>query len=157
MDSHSPTTEDCDYIPVLDSATAMIDTALGFIERQVDEFGVSIYEGEADAGVYRGLSSRSLAEKLDIVLDDEDEPLEEEYGTRWFWGTARELIVLRQALESGDADLTLREWFTRDDYVELAGSPEVSEPLRSELALQWLLNGLLTYLDGWLSAVAADE
>ena len=151
------TPEDGNYIPAHDSALVMIDTALGFIERQVDEFVVSLFDGDADTGVYQGLASRSLAEKLDIVLDEENNPLEEEYGSKWCWDTVRKLVVLRQELNVGDPETTLSKWIVREDLIELSGSGEVREPLRSELALRKLLNGLCTYLDGWLAECGRVE
>jgi len=150
MSKYDYLVEDLGVFPQGADVCTMIDAALSFIERKMDpvllaEVGLG-HESEA----LRFLADMSLTDKIDALIPEGIDELEEEEGSQFMWGTVSDLVGLRKTLDPKDAVSTVSGWLQQAGLHDVFELPPIAEPLRTELNLKVLLETVCTYLEGWL-------
>ena len=155
MVAPSPARYEFTYIKDHGTPSEMIGQALDQIEGWADRNIAAEAEQAGNSGVHAMLRRLSLKEKLDVLIPEGVERLDNECGERAIWQEVHDLIELRPDLAGDDAHARLMAWLDREGWYDPSlDIPQASEPLRSEIILRILLDGLLIYLDGWFSELA---
>jgi hypothetical protein len=150
MREHAQGRYEFTYLTAHGSPAELIDRAFAIADGWMDRHITAVAEAAGDSRVLSVLGRLSFKDKLDLMLPEGVNALDNEYGARYMWQELYDLIELRPQMDAADAEATLRAWLEkRGWYDPEIAIPRAPEPLHSEIVLRISLDGLLVFLDGW--------
>jgi len=134
----------------------MVGFALEYIESRANDVLIADSNHEYQPGVVGALADMSLSDKLDLLIEPEEE-LEEEFGSRLMRRIVGNLISLPRSYESKTSEQTVLDWMAEEEWYKLYDLPPMCEGLKSEIVLRGLLENVCGYMDGWFDVLGGVD